>query len=72
MGSCATAKAHDCATMNECRGQGGCGEKPGENECKGKGACHVPLADKAWPKARKRYEELMTADKKKFGPAPKK
>ena len=71
MGGCATAKAHECAGKNECRGQGGCGEKPGENECKTMGKCAVPLDAKAWPKARKRFEELMTADKKKFGPAPK-
>ena len=71
MGTCALAKAHTCGGDNECRGQGGCGAKPGENECKGKGSCHVPLDAKAWPKARKRFEELMTADKKKVGPAPK-
>ncbi len=71
MGACATAKAHTCGEMNECRGQGGCGAKPGENECKGMGACHVPLEKKAWDKARKRFEELMKKDDKKFGPAPK-
>lgn len=71
MGTCALAKAHTCGGDNECRGQGGCGAKPGENECKGKGSCHVPLDAKAWPKARKCFEELMTADKKKVGPAPK-
>lgn len=72
MGACASAKAHACAGMNECRGQGGCGEKPGENECKSMGKCAVPLDAKAWPKARKRFEELMTKDGKKVGPAPKK
>jgi len=71
-GHCATAKAHDCQGQNDCRGQGGCGEHPGENECKGKGACEVPLTDKTWPKARKKFEELMTAAGKKFGPAPAK
>jgi hypothetical protein len=71
-GHCATAAAHDCNGQNECRGQGGCGEHPGENECKGKGACEVPLSDKTWPKARKKFEELMTAAKRKFGPAPAK
>ena len=71
-GVCATAKAHTCKGDNECKGQGGCGEHPGENECKGKGDCAVPLNAKAWPKARKRFETLMTASKKKFGPAPKK
>ncbi len=71
-GHCATVKAHDCNGMNDCKGQGGCGEHPGENECKGKGGCEVPLSDKTWPKARKRFEELMTKAKKKFGDAPPK
>lgn len=71
-GHCATAAAHACQGHNECRGQGGCGEHPGENECKGKGACEVPLTDKTWPKARKKFEEVMTAAAKKFGPAPAK
>jgi hypothetical protein len=70
-GACATAKSHPCGTNNECKGQGGCGEKPGENACKGKGDCHVPLAKDAWKKARNRFEVLMKADGKKFGPAPK-
>ena len=70
---CATVAAHDCNGMNDCKGQGGCGEHPGENECKGKGGCEVPLSDKTWPKARKRFEELMTRGGKKFGdPPPKK
>jgi hypothetical protein len=70
---CATVAAHDCNGMNDCKGEGGCGEKPGENECKGKGGCEVPLSDKTWPKARKRFEELMTKAGKKFGdPPPKK
>jgi hypothetical protein len=71
-GACATAKAHECAGKNECRGQGGCGEKPGENECKTMGKCAVPLDAKTWPKARKRFEELMAKEGKKVGPAPKK
>jgi len=69
---CATVAAHDCNGMNACKGQGGCGEHPGENECKGKGGCEVPLSDKTWPKARKRFEELMTKAGKKFGAAPAK
>ena len=69
-GDCATAKAHTCHADNECRGQGGCGKKPGENDCKGKGECGVPLGNKAWTAARKRYEEEMTKAKKKFGKAP--
>jgi hypothetical protein len=69
---CATVAAHDCNGMNACKGQGGCGEHPGENECKGKGGCEVPLSDKTWPKARKRFEELMTKAGKQFGDAPPK
>ncbi|ADG69082.1 hypothetical protein Plim_3269 [Planctopirus limnophila DSM 3776] len=69
---CATAVAHDCNGFNECKGQGGCGEHPGENSCKGKGACAVPMTDKTWPKARKKFEELMTKAGKKFGEAPPK
>jgi hypothetical protein len=71
-GSCATAKAHTCHAENECRGQGGCGKTPGENACKGKGECAVPLGDKAWAAARKRYEEEMKKAKKEFGKAPPK
>jgi hypothetical protein len=69
---CATVAAHDCNGMNDCKGQGGCGENPGENECSGKGACAVPLSDKTWPKARQRFEELMTTAAKKFSNAPMK
>src|SRR5258707_9946539 len=69
---CATVAAHDCNGMNDCKGLGGCGERPGVNECKGKGGCEVPLSDKTWPKARKRFEELMTNAGKKFGSAPAK
>ena len=32
----------------------------------------VPLMDKTWDKARKRFEELMKKDKKEFGEAPPK
>ena len=70
--ACATAKAHTCGGENACRGLGGCGESPGENKCKGMGKCHVPLTDKAWAKARKRFEEVMKKAGKKFGDAPKK
>ena len=70
--ACATAKAHTCGGDNDCRGLGGCGEMPGENACKGKGKCHVPLDNDAWPKARKRFEELMKKEGKKVGDAPKK
>jgi hypothetical protein len=69
-GACATARAHTCHAQNDCRGQGGCGGSPGENSCRAKGACAVPLYPQTWKKARKRFEELMTKDAKKFGPAP--
>jgi hypothetical protein len=71
-GTCATAKAHTCHTHNECRGQGGCGNTPGENSCKGKGECGVPMSSKTWKKARAKFEELLTKEGKKFGPAPAK
>jgi hypothetical protein len=71
-GTCAIAKEHSCHKENECKGQGGCGKSPGENKCKGMGECAVPLNDKAWDKARKRFEELMKKKGKKVGPAPKK
>ncbi len=69
---CATVVSHDCNGLNECKGQGGCGEHPGENACKAQGNCAVPLSDKAWPIARKRFEELMQAAGKTFGDAPAK
>lgn len=71
-GTCATVAFHDCNGMNDCKGKGGCGERPGQNDCKGKGGCAVPLSDKTWPKARKRFEELMAKAGKKFGDAPPK
>jgi hypothetical protein len=67
-----TVKAHTCAGMNDCAGEGGCGEKPGENACKGKGGCAVPLKDKSWAKARKNFEAAMKKAGKKFGDAPPK
>lgn len=67
-----TVKEHKCKGMNDCAGEGGCGEKPGENACKGMGDCAVPLSDKTWAIARKNYEAAMTKAKKKFGDAPKK
>jgi hypothetical protein len=69
---CATVAAHDCNGLNDCKGQGGCGEHPGENECSGKGGCAVPLSDKTWPKARRRFEELMTKSGKNYSDAPAK
>ena len=67
-----TVKDHKCKGMNDCAGEGGCGEHPGENECKSKGECAVPLSDKTWAKARKNFEAAMTKAGKKFGDAPKK
>jgi hypothetical protein len=69
-GTCATFAAHECGTHNECKGQGGCGDKPGENACKGMGKCHVPLKEHAWVKARPNFEAAMTAAGKEAGPAP--
>jgi hypothetical protein len=71
-GICATTKGQECGGQNACKNQGGCGETPGENACKGKGKCHVPLIDKAWMTARKRFEDRMKKAKKEFGPAPEK
>jgi hypothetical protein len=68
----ATVKEHKCKGMNDCAGEGGCGDHPGENKCKGMGDCAVPLSDKAWEKARKNFETAMTKANKKFGPAPEK
>jgi hypothetical protein len=50
-GVCATAAVHHCRTLNNCRGQGGCGlygtaeddAVPGANECAWQGACAVPI-----------------------------
>lgn len=70
LGDCATVKEHTCGGENECKGQGGCGENPATNECKGKGGCHIPLMKHAWKSVRKRFEEKMKADGKKFGEAP--
>jgi hypothetical protein len=51
MGVCATAQAHSCHTLNNCRGQGGCGlygtgdeqNNPGNNPCAWLGSCAVPI-----------------------------
>ena len=71
-GTCATTDKHTCSGDNACRGLGGCGEKPGQNACTGKGEYAIPLDEKAWKKARTRYEEVMKKEGKKFGDAPKK
>jgi hypothetical protein len=70
-GACFTTDKHTCSGDNACRGLGGCGDNPGENKCKEKGECAIPLSKDAWKKARKRFEEVMTKEKKKFGDAPK-
>ena len=69
---CSTVAAHHCGSSNECKGQGGCGAKPGENDCKGKGGCAVPLADHAWGTARENFEKRMKAAGKTVGKAPEK
>ncbi len=71
-GACATAEKHACDGLNVCKGQGGCGEHPGQNQCKGQGACAVVLKDNTWQKARAKFEQLMAAQQRKFGPAPQK
>jgi hypothetical protein len=50
-GYCATAAEHSCHTLNDCRGQGGCGlygddkeqMNPGNNSCSWQGSCAVPI-----------------------------
>lgn len=50
-GYCATAEAHVCHTLNNCRSQGGCGlygdieeqKNPGNNGCTWQGSCAVPI-----------------------------
>jgi len=50
-GYCATAERHNCKSLNNCRGQGGCGlygtaeddATPGANECAWQGSCAVPI-----------------------------
>lgn len=70
-GQCASVK-HVCAGENECKGQGGCGGYPGQNNvCKGQGHCAVPLDAETWEIARIQFEEIMEANGKKVGKAPK-
>ena len=69
-GVCATARYHPCKMHNDCRGQGGCGDNPGENQCRGWGACDVPLKPRLWDKARRRFEELMKQRRRQFGVPP--
>jgi hypothetical protein len=70
MGTCHTATEIGCAQENECKGQGGCGMRPGENECKNKGQGPVPLTEEAWPTARRRFEARMRRGGKPVGEAP--
>jgi hypothetical protein len=72
LGACATSKKHECATQNECKGFGGCGEDAGRNACKGKGGCSVPLMDEAWKSVRGRLETKWKEKQQKFGDAPAK
>jgi hypothetical protein len=72
LGTCASVADHACATQNECKGQGGCGQDPGMNACKGQGSCHIPLMDNAWETARKAFETAMKKQGKTFGAAPAK
>ena len=52
MGDCATVE-HPCHTLNECKGQGGCGlfgttEEfcfPSQNDCRYQGSCGAPILD---------------------------
>ncbi len=52
MGDCATV-SHPCHTLNECKGQGGCGlfgttEEfcfPSQNDCRYQGSCGAPILD---------------------------
>ena len=71
-GAWVTANKHTCHGSNDCKGQGGCGARPGENACKGMGECGVPLNDSAWKRARANFETAMKAADKKFGPPPAK
>ena len=69
-GACATATAHTCHTHNECKGQGGCGDFPGQNACKGQGECAVPLSEPTWETARAAFEKAMQAAGNTVGAAP--
>jgi len=52
MGDCSTAN-HDCHTLNECKGQGGCGLIGtteefcflSQNDCRYQGSCGTPILD---------------------------
>lgn len=69
-GTCATATAHTCHYQNECKGQGGCGDFPGQNACSEKGECGVPLSSGAWEKARAAFEAAMADADNAVGAAP--
>ena len=66
-----TCKTKGKGADNSCKGQGGCGEYPGQNSCKGLGSCEVPLKEKTWKTARKAFEAQMKKAGKTFGDAPK-
>ena len=69
-GNCATAEAHSCGTLNDCKYQGGCNGTAGLNSCKAKGGCHVPLSDDKWGAVREVFERAMKKADKDFGDAP--
>ena len=69
-GTCHNANKHTCHYENECKGQGGCGEHPGQNACKGQGECAVPLGKPTWETARAAFEKAMAAAGKEVGAAP--
>jgi hypothetical protein len=71
-GNCATAKAHDCGTKNDCKYQGGCNGTAGQNSCKTEGGCHVPLNDDKWDAVREVFAAAMKKAGKDFGDAPPK
>jgi len=63
-GECATVE-HACTGQNSCKNLGGCGETAGSNACEGKGSCQVPLMEKAYETAYKKFK----ADMEKAGKA---
>lgn len=69
-GTCHTANKHTCHYENECKGQGGCGEHPGQNACKEQGECAVPLSPATWENARATFEKAMADAGKEVGAAP--
>lgn len=71
-GTCATVEHHGCGGDHDCKGLSGCGQTAGINMCKNMGGCGVPVHQGAWETARERFEKLLAAQGKTFGPAPAK